>query len=197
LASAERLPRRLLASALATPPQEFEPFICAVFAPRLFFLSLPICQPQRVSAFRTNMASEAMEPVSTRAMPQEDLTDEQMEEMLAQATTRLREKEESNMFKTETPQKYTFPKMNAGELEKPYVVTKGHIAEADKARLIDQKHRQTDSLIRKVEDPVTARKLAAEVRSHYFSTPIMSMRKISQIFPRAESGHRFGTLLPN
>jgi len=113
-------------------------------------------------------------------MPQEDLTDEQMEEMLAQATTRLREKEESNMFKTETPQKYTFPKMNAGELEKPYVVTKGHIAEADKARLIDQKHRQTDSLIRKVEDPVTARKLAAEVRSHYFSTPIMSMRKISQ-----------------
>lgn len=103
-----------------------------------------------------------MEAVSTRAMPQEDLTDEQMEEMLAQATTRLREKEESTMFKTEAPQKYTFPKMNAGDLEKPYVVTKGHIAEADKARLIDEKYRQTGSLIRKVEDPVTARKLAEE-----------------------------------
>jgi len=103
-----------------------------------------------------------MEAVSTKAMPQEDLTDEQMEEMLAQATTRLREKEESAMFKTEAPQKYTFPKMNAGDLEKPYVVTKGHIAEADKARLIDEKYRQTGSLIRKVEDPVTARKLAEE-----------------------------------
>jgi hypothetical protein len=113
------------------------------------------------------MASDAMEAVSTRAMPQEDLTDEQMEEMLAQATTRLREKEESAMFKTEAPQKYTFPKMNAGDLEKPYVVTKGHIAEADKARLIDEKYRQTGSLIRKVEDPVTARKLAEEVRLHY------------------------------
>jgi hypothetical protein len=114
-----------------------------------------------------NMVSDAMEAVSTRALPQEDLTDEQMEEMLAQATTRLREKEESNMFKTDAPQKYTFPKMNAGELEKPYVVTKGHIAEADKARLIDEKYRKTDSLIRKVEDPVTARKLAEEVRSHH------------------------------
>jgi len=103
-----------------------------------------------------------MEAVSTKAMPQEDLTDEQMEEMLAQATTRLREKEESAMFKTEAPQKYTFPKMNAGDLEKPYVVTKGHIAEADKARLIDEKYRQAGSLIRKVEDPVTARKLAEE-----------------------------------
>jgi hypothetical protein len=153
-------------SALASPPQEFEPFICAVFAPRLFFLSFPICQPQRVPAFRTNMASDAVEAVPTRALPQEDLTDEQMEEMLAQATTRLREKEDLNMFKTEAPQKYTFLKMNAGELEKPYVVTKGHIAEADQARLIEQKHRQTDSLIRKVEDPVTARKLAAEVRLH-------------------------------
>ena len=143
------------------------------------------------------MASDAMEAVSTKAMPQEDLTDEQMEEMLAQATTRLREKEESAMFKTEAPQKYTFPKMNAGDLEKPYVVTKGHIAEADKARLIDEKYRQAGSLIRKVEDPVTARKLAEEVRSHYTPTFTMSMRKISQIFPRAESGHRFGALLPN
>lgn len=112
------------------------------------------------------MASNALEVVSKMASPREDLTDEQMEEMLAQATARLREKEESKMFQTEAPQKFTFPKMDAGALEKPYVVTKGNIAEADKARLIDQKHRQNDSLIRKVEDPVTAKKVAAEVRSH-------------------------------
>jgi hypothetical protein len=143
------------------------------------------------------MASDAMEAVSTKAMPQEELTDEQMEEMLAQATTRLREKEESAMFKTEAPHKYTFPKMNAGELEKPYVVTKGHIAEADKARLIDEKYRKTDSLIRKVEDPVTARKLAEEVRSHYTTYLHHVYEEDIPIFPRAESGHRFGALLPN
>lgn len=110
------------------------------------------------------MASDAIEAVSKMAPSQEDLSDEQIEEMLAQATTRLREKEEAKMFQTEAPQKFTFPKMNAGALEKPYVVVKGHVAEADKSRLIDDKHRQTSSLIRKVEDPVTAKKLAAEVR---------------------------------
>ena len=120
--------------------------------------------------FEQNMASDAIEAVSKMAPSQEDLTDEQMEEMLAQATTRLREKEEAKMFQTEAPQKFTFPKMNAGALEKPYVVVKGHVAEADKSRLIDDKHRQAGSLIRKVEDPVTAKKLAAEVRHILYFT---------------------------
>jgi hypothetical protein len=144
------------------------------------------------------MASDAIEVVSKMAPSQEDLTDEQMEEMLAQATTRLREREGAKMFQTEAPQKFTFPKMDAGAIEKPYVVVKGHVAEADKSRLIDEKHRQAGSLIRKVEDPVTAKKLAAEVRLSI--SPLhhtTSMRKISQFFPRAESGHRFGVLLPN
>ena len=129
-------------------------------SPPLPFL---ICQLPRNPAFRTNMASDAIEVVSKMAPSREDLTDEQMEEMLAQATTRLREKEEAKMFQTEAPHKFTFPKMNAGAIEKPYVVVKGHVAEADKSRLIDDKHRQAGSLIRKVEDPVTAKKLAAEV----------------------------------
>ena len=38
------------------------------------------------------MASDAIEVVSKMAPSQKDLTDEQMEEMLAQATARLREK---------------------------------------------------------------------------------------------------------
>ena len=167
---AEGLPRRC-SSALA---QHLRKRIRALlFAPPLHHASSSFPSPSaRLDGFRhftTDMASDAMEAVSTRAMPQEDLTDEQMEEMLAQATTRLREKEEAKMFETEAPQKYTCPKMNAGDLEKPYVVTKGHIAEADKARLIDEKYRQNDGLIRKVEDPVTAKKLAEEVRSHSFA----------------------------
>lgn len=138
------------------------------------------------------MASDAIELVSKMAPSQEDLTDEQMEEMLAQATTRLREKEEAKMFQTEAPQKFTFPKMNAGALEKPYVVVKGHVAEADKSRLIDDKHRQSGSLIRKVEDPVTAKKLAAEVRSILYSiTPKYVYEEDIPIFPSSRVGAPF------
>ena len=138
------------------------------------------------------MASDAIEVVSKMAPSQEDLTDDQMEEMLAQATTRLREKEEAKMFETEAPQKFTFPKMNAGALEKPYVVVKGHVAEADKSRLIDDKHRQSGSLIRKVEDPVTAKKLAAEVRRIlYFTTPHHVYEEDIPIFPSSRVGAPF------
>jgi hypothetical protein len=138
------------------------------------------------------MASDAIEVVSGMAPSQEDLTDEQMEEMLAQATTRLREKEESKMFQTEAPQKFTFPKMDAGAIEKPYVVVKGNVAEADKSRLIDDKHRQAGTLIRKVEDPVTAKKLAAEVRSH--QSPIAQNHVYEEdipIFPSSRVGAPF------
>lgn len=155
-----------------TSALEFETFICAAAAPPLLPFLSPSASLERFRHFEHIMASDALEVVSKMVPSQEDLTDEQMEEMLAQATARLREKEESKMFQTEAPHKFTFPKMDAGALEKPYVVTKGNIAEADKARLIDQKHRQNDSLIRKVEDPVNAKKIAAEVRSqHDFSTP--------------------------
>jgi hypothetical protein len=155
-------------------------------------LPSPICQLLRIPAFRTNMASDAIEVVSKMAPSQEDLTDEQMEEMLAQATTRLREKEEPKMFQTEAPQKFTFPKMDAGAIEKPYVVVKGNVAEADKSRLIDDKHRQAGTLIRKVEDPVTAKKLAAEVRSHQL--PITQHHVYEEdipIFPSSRVGAPF------
>lgn len=114
------------------------------------------------------MASDALEALPKVAPSHEDLTDEQMEELLAQATSRLKEKEEGKMFESEAPQQFTFPKMDAGNLEKPYATTKGHITQADKSRLIDDKARQSEGLIRKVEDPVTAKKIAAEVRLHSF-----------------------------
>lgn len=116
----------------------------------------------------TSMASDALEALPKVASSHEDLTDEQMEELLAQATSRLKEKEEGKMFESEAPQQFTFPKMDAGNLEKPYATTKGHITQADKSRLIDDKARQSEGLIRKVEDPVMAKKIAAEVRLQSF-----------------------------
>jgi hypothetical protein len=76
-----------------------------------------------------------------------DMTDEQMEELLAQATTRLREKERMNPTEKQ-PQRFIFPKLDAGALEKLHTRTQ----------------HSTVGGIRKVDDPVVAKKIALEVR---------------------------------
>lgn len=124
------------------------------------------------------MAAEVEKVVAKAAGPDGDLTDEQMEEMLAQATTRLREKENSKALQSSQPQRFVFPKLDAGNLEKPYVVTKGPVAEADKARLLEEKDRPAEGVIRKVEDPVAARQFTAEVRAIFSQFYHIYMRKI-------------------
>jgi len=103
-------------------------------------------------------------------MAEEEMTDEQMEELLNHATIRLKERE-GLRFQNEEPARYTFPQLDAGNLEKAYVTKKGEVAEADKARLLEEKDRQPGHGIRKMEDPVAAKKLAAEVRIHLFFLP--------------------------
>lgn len=109
------------------------------------------------------MAMEVAEP----SMAEEDMTDEQMQELLNQATVRLKERE-GLKFQAEEPTRYTFPKLDAGDLDKAYVTKKGEVAQADKARLLEEKDRQPGQGIRKMEDPIAAKKLAAEVRIHSF-----------------------------
>lgn len=95
----------------------------------------------------------------------EELTDEQIEQLLARATARLQEKAKQQQLTKSTTQTFTFPKLDAGQLEKPYVETKGDVATVDASRLLEEKQRKQANGIRKVEDPVTAKKAAAEVRS--------------------------------
>ena len=97
----------------------------------------------------------------------EDLTDEQIDALLARATARLKAKaqtqEVAKLDKAEAT--YTFPKLQVGMLEKPYVSTSKHnVATADSARLVDDKQRKKADGIRRVEEPVKAKKLAEEVR---------------------------------
>lgn len=96
-------------------------------------------------------------------LTEEELTDEQIEELLARATARLQSNSSKAASKTDGPQKYTFPKLDPGKLEKPYVSTKGDVATVDAPRLLDEKHRKHATGIRKVEDPVAAKKAAEEV----------------------------------
>lgn len=95
----------------------------------------------------------------------EDISDEQIEQLLARATARLQEKSKDSQLTQKTAQhSFHFPRLDAGQLEKPYVSTKGDIATVDASRLLQEKHRKQASVIRKVEDPVTTKAAAAEVR---------------------------------
>lgn len=99
----------------------------------------------------------------------DELTDEQIEALLARATARLHEKSKQLATTSSKPQSLTFPKLDAGKLEQPYVSSKGDITIVDSARLLDQKHRKKAEGARKVEDPITTMKAAEEVRWLRFS----------------------------
>ena len=95
----------------------------------------------------------------------EDISDEQIEALLARATARAQANSTITTQDSESSKnKFNFPKLNAGELDKPYVSTSGDIATVDSKRLLDEKQRRQASGPRKVEDNVAAKKLAVEVR---------------------------------
>lgn len=116
-------------------------------------------------------------------MQEGDLTDEQVEQMLARATQRLKDKSQSTeLAKRDQAQRYNFPKLQTGTLEQPYVYSNGDVATLDSKRLLEQKQRKGANGIRKVEDPVAAKETAQEVRSpRSFLFIAMAMRKSFRI----------------
>lgn len=98
-------------------------------------------------------------------MPQDrDLTDEEVQQMLARATQHLAQEAQSKeLLQNNDSQRYTFPKLQTGALDQPYVSSNGDIATLDSKRSLEQKHRPDVHGIRKVEDPVAAKKAAHEV----------------------------------
>ncbi|SMR56830.1 unnamed protein product [Zymoseptoria tritici ST99CH_3D1] len=97
------------------------------------------------------------------AVLDDELSDEQIEQLLARATARLQEKsKQTQLIQKNESHSYTFPKLDAGALEKPYVTTKGDIATVDSSRLLKEKLRKQAEGIRKVEDPVTSKKALEE-----------------------------------
>lgn len=97
-------------------------------------------------------------------MAQEDeISDQQIEVLLARASERLKAKANVKHTIDDGKTSYTFPKLNAGKLEKPYVSTRGDVASVDASRLLEEKQRKQANGARKVEDPVAAKKEAIEV----------------------------------
>lgn len=91
-----------------------------------------------------------------------ELSDEQMEQLLARATDRLQQ-QRGAVSKTGQQNSYSFPKLNAGKLEKPYMASKGDVATVDASRLLEEKERKKANGIRSVEDPLMAKQVALEV----------------------------------
>jgi hypothetical protein len=92
-----------------------------------------------------------------------ELTDEQMQAMLARAAKRRQEMAVTKFADDSTNKTYTFPKLNTGDIAKPYVSTTGDVAQVDSSRLLQEKDRVLANKVRKVEDPVVLKKKAAEV----------------------------------
>ena len=94
-----------------------------------------------------------------------DLSDEQISALLERASARLHAKANSTEQEHQaSSDSFRFPRLDAGTLDRPYVSTKGDIASVDAGRLLEERQRKQANVARKVEDPVTAKKSAIEVR---------------------------------
>ncbi|KAK4969913.1 dTDP-fucopyranose mutase [Elasticomyces elasticus] len=112
----------------------------------------------------------------TCAPENEDLSDEQMQELLEQAAARLRTQATSAQITRQEEQVFRFPRLDAGALPKSYVRSDGHVAHLDSARLLTEKDRKLSSQARKVEDPITVKKAVLEKKkattgSDWFDLP--------------------------
>ena len=106
--------------------------------------------------------------ISFAPQHEEELSDEQMQEMLAQAAKRRQEKASVALFDKDDKDKanqFNFPKLNTGEMVQPYVSNAGDVATVDRSRLLSEQDRKLSNQIRKVEDPVAFKKKTLEVRS--------------------------------
>ncbi|KAI5365273.1 putative Fcf2 pre-rRNA processing [Septoria linicola] len=107
------------------------------------------------------MATATKQPPKADSGSEDDLTDEQIQQELAAATARLQaQAKDMQLTKRNESKGITFPKLETGDLPKPYFSVNGHVATVNSSRLVEEKYRRQQ--IRKVEDPVAAKKAAEE-----------------------------------
>ncbi|KAI5197823.1 rRNA-processing protein FCF2 [Aureobasidium subglaciale] len=102
--------------------------------------------------------------ISFAPQHEEELSDEQMQEMLAQAAQRRKQNASVALFDKgdDKANQFNLPKLNTGEMVQPYVSNAGDIATVDRSRLLAEQDRKLSNQIRKVEDPVAIKKKTLE-----------------------------------
>ncbi|KAF2253837.1 Fcf2-domain-containing protein [Trematosphaeria pertusa] len=103
----------------------------------------------------------------------EELTDEQVRQLLNEAEKRLREKASSHPT-AEKP--FTLPKLKPTQLPDTYLTTKGSITRLDQSKLVPEKDRALANGVKKIEDPVVAKRQRKEEKkatagSSWFDLP--------------------------
>jgi hypothetical protein len=95
----------------------------------------------------------------------EDMSDEQIRELLNEAATRMRAKAAGKP--TATPDApFRLPKLRPGHLADTYEKTDGSITRLDHSKLIDKKQQALANGIKKIEDPLAVKKQKIEVRAN-------------------------------
>lgn len=94
---------------------------------------------------------------------EDDLSAEQIHDLLKEAENRMRAKNTSAQKSRDSSEShFTLPKLNTGVIAKPYIRREGDVARVDSSRLLDQQDRGLSNDIRKVEDPLQVKKRLAE-----------------------------------
>lgn len=134
--------------------------------------------------------------ISFAPQHEEDLSDEQMQEMLAQAAKRRQENASVALADDEAKSnRFNFPKLNTGEMVQPYVSNKGDVAKVDSSRLLAQQDRKLSNQIRKVEDPVAVKKQMLEVRTLITLHPPFTPLAYEENYPNFFLTRSRGTVL--
>ena len=106
---------------------------------------------------------DMLSAVTASQLPGDDMTDEQMQDILVRASTRLRQKEE--MQKAQQTEQFTLPRLSTGEIARPYVSTKKGVAHMNGQQQVSEQQRKLSNQVRKVEDPVVVQQRLTEVCS--------------------------------
>jgi len=115
----------------------------------------------------------------------EDLSDEQIEQLLKQAEARLRQQQHSSKHDSRyVPTISAASKLDTSTLPKPYVQTDGLVARVDTHKILDERQRKiADGVIRTVEDPLLVRKKTLEVSNTSLSFSAYAPLPMRKTFP--------------
>ena len=121
----------------------------------------------------------------------EELSDEQIRELLSEAAVRMRAKAAQPAAQTDSA--FRLPKLQPGRIADTYEKTDGNITRLDHSKLVDKKQQALANGIKKIDDPLQIKKQKQEVRSihaAYVSTPLMI--SIPKILLLSRLGRRLG-----
>lgn len=120
-----------------------------------------------------------MEPLPTHQPLLEDdtdeeLSDQQIKELLNEAAKRMRAKAALQPV-TAPDAPFKLPKLRPGHIADTYEKTEGNIARLDHSKLIDKKQLALANGIKKIDDPIADKRKRKEVRSNvlYNALPVM------------------------